>query len=53
MQNTVDVSATFCFERCGRGPTVSIGNTVIEKCTLEKACNALVKEIEKMSIGAK
>jgi NADH-quinone oxidoreductase subunit G len=42
----VDVKATFCFERCGRGPTVQVGETVIEKCTFEKAREALAKELE-------
>jgi NADH-quinone oxidoreductase subunit G len=36
-QNYVDVKASFCFERCDRGPTVSIGGRIIEKCTIETA----------------
>jgi len=31
----VDVKATFCFENCDRGPTVAVGEKVLEKCTLE------------------
>lgn len=45
LQNAVDVKATFCFEACDRGPTISIGDTVIHKCTLEKACKALDEEL--------
>lgn len=48
MQSAVDVKATFCFEACDRGPTVSIGKTVIHKCTLDKAVKALEKELEKI-----
>ena len=51
LQNDIDIKATFCFERCGRGPTISVGDTVIEKCTFEKACKALDKELEKMKIS--
>jgi NADH-quinone oxidoreductase subunit G len=46
LAHVVDVKATFCFERCGRGPTVQVGDTVIEKCTFEKAKEALAKELE-------
>ncbi|MGI6457126.1 MAG: NADH-dependent [FeFe] hydrogenase, group A6 [bacterium] len=34
----VQVKASFCFERCDRGPTVMIGDEVHEKCSGEKAC---------------
>ncbi len=46
LNHLVDVKATFCFERCGRGPTVQVGETVIEKCTFEKAKDVLAKELE-------
>ena len=39
----VEVKASFCFERCSRGPVVSVGSTVIEQATPEK----VAKEIEK------
>lgn len=47
LQDAIDIKATFCFERCDRGPTVSVGGNVIEKCTIEKACKALDKELDK------
>ncbi|MCE5200444.1 MAG: [FeFe] hydrogenase, group A [Armatimonadota bacterium] len=47
MQGSVDVKATFCFEACDRGPTISVGGTVINKCTLEKAVKVLDKELNK------
>jgi hypothetical protein len=37
----VNVKATFCHERCDRGPTVGINSTFIEKCTLERAVGAV------------
>ncbi len=46
LQEKVDVKATFCFEKCDRGPSVSINGQVIEKCTLNKACSVLDKELK-------
>ena len=39
----VNVGASFCFERCDKGPTVRIGQQVIERCTLDEA----IKTIER------
>ncbi len=50
LEDWVEVKATFCFERCDRGPTVRIGDQIIEKCTFEKALDALETELKK--IGA-
>ncbi|WP_372519406.1 [FeFe] hydrogenase, group A [Candidatus Ruminimicrobiellum ovillum] len=43
ISDKVEVKASFCFERCSRGPVVSVGSTVIEQATPEK----VAKEIEK------
>lgn len=43
----VDVKASFCFEQCDRGPTVKINDTVLEKCTLEKALDTLSKDLNR------
>lgn len=37
----VDLQASFCSERCDRGPTVRVGDTVLERCTLEQAETAI------------
>ncbi len=37
----VQVEATFCLERCGQGPNIMIGDTIIEHCTPEKAIESL------------
>jgi NADH-quinone oxidoreductase subunit G len=47
LANAVDIKATFCFERCNKGPTVNVAGHVIEKCTLEKAVEALDKQMVK------
>jgi len=41
LQEDVELKATFCMERCGSGPNVCIGGTVVETCTLERACEVL------------
>jgi NADH-quinone oxidoreductase subunit G len=46
LQNAVDVSATFCFERCDRGPTIAVGDKVIEKCNIKKAITVLDSELD-------
>jgi len=44
-EEMVDVQATFCFEKCDRGPVVKINNIVVEHATFEKAKEVLNKEI--------
>jgi NADH-quinone oxidoreductase subunit G len=46
-QLPAEVQASFCFEKCDRGPTVIIGETVLEKCTIAKAQAALKEAVEK------
>ncbi len=46
LQHQVDVSASFCFEQCDRGPTVMVGEDVLEHCTLQKAITILGKHLE-------
>jgi NADH-quinone oxidoreductase subunit G len=48
LQNAVDIRATFCFEQCDKGPSMSIGDTVIKKCTFDKACKVLDEELTKV-----
>jgi len=43
LDDQVDIQATFCFERCDRGPTVHVGQHTEERCTLQRAC-ALIQE---------
>jgi NADH-quinone oxidoreductase subunit G len=46
LQNTVDVSATFCMEKCGEGPNVLVGEEHIPQCTFEKAVEVLNKKLK-------
>ena len=41
LEDRVDIEATFCFEACDKGPTVTIGGRTINKCTPEQAVKAL------------
>lgn len=44
----VDVKATFCFERCDRGPIARVNETIIEYATFEKVKEVLDKEVDKI-----
>ena len=44
LDDAVEVRATFCFEQCDRGPTVRIGQTVLNKCTVEQVRDELQKQ---------
>jgi NADH-quinone oxidoreductase subunit G len=43
----ISVKASFCFEKCGRGPVVDIGGNVIEHCTKEMAIDTISKIISR------
>jgi len=47
-EEMVDLKATFCFEKCDRGPVVKINNLIIEHATFEKAKAVLDKEIQRL-----
>lgn len=40
----VNVNASFCFEKCDKGPTIKVGSRIIEGCTIEKAIEAIKRE---------
>ena len=46
LMERVDVQASFCSERCDRGPTVMVGDEALERCTLEQAEAAVNKALE-------
>jgi NADH-quinone oxidoreductase subunit G len=46
LDGQVNVKATFCHERCDRGPTVGVNGAFIEKCTMEKAVAAVDAALE-------
>lgn len=45
LQEHVDINATFCMENCEKGPSVTIGETCISKCTTEKAVESLMSQL--------
>jgi NADH-quinone oxidoreductase subunit G len=45
LHSSVKVGASFCFETCDRGPVVRIGEEVIEKCTFDKARDAITRMV--------
>lgn len=50
LEELVQVKASFCFEKCDRGPVVRVGNEIIEKCTFEKVKDALLRSMLKGSV---
>ena len=46
LSSAVDVSATFCMEKCGEGPNVLIGGEHIPQCTFDKAIGVLNKKLK-------
>lgn len=48
MEDRVEISATFCFEQCDRGPTIRIGNREINRCTFDMAVAAIQEELKKL-----
>jgi len=47
-EEMVDVKATFCFERCDRGPVVRVNQHVIEHATYEQVINVLNSEVKRI-----
>jgi NADH-quinone oxidoreductase subunit G len=52
LDNMVEVQATFCFEHCDRGPTVRVGDQVIEHCAFETARDAIEEAMGKCKAPA-
>ena len=48
--HAVDIRATFCFEQCDRGPSVMVGETLLEKCTFEIARDEVDRQLATMSV---
>ncbi|MBF0477968.1 MAG: iron hydrogenase small subunit [Candidatus Omnitrophica bacterium] len=46
LQDKVQVKATFCFEKCNKGPSIKVGEKVIDHCDMHKAALAVDKAIE-------
>lgn len=44
LDDRINVKASFCFEKCDKGPTIKVGSRIIEGCTTEKAIEAIKRE---------
>ncbi len=49
LDDQVEVQATFCFERCDRGPTIHVGGHTEEHCTLERACELIAEHLNQVA----
>jgi NADH-quinone oxidoreductase subunit G len=45
LTHVVGVAASFCFEKCDRGPVVRVGSHVIEQCTLEAVTASIGRQL--------
>lgn len=45
LQDKVQVSASFCFEKCAQGPTVEIDGKQLHDCDGHKACAAMEQKL--------
>ena len=50
LRDEVDIAATFCHERCAKGPTVIVNGEIIERCTIERAIEAVSEAREAMPV---
>jgi NADH-quinone oxidoreductase subunit G len=46
MQDRVQLSASFCFERCAQGPTVEVDGRQLHHCTGQKAMTAIEEKLQ-------
>jgi NADH-quinone oxidoreductase subunit G len=47
LQDRVQITASFCFEKCAHGPTVEVDGKQIHHCTSHKAAEALDAKVKK------
>jgi NADH-quinone oxidoreductase subunit G len=45
LSEKVQIQASFCFEKCGQGPNVAIGETILSQATVEKVIEAIHSEL--------
>lgn len=50
-EDMVDVKATFCFERCDRGPVMRVNEKILEHATFETAKALLDSEIQRIGLA--
>lgn len=46
ISDKVEIKATFCFEKCDKGPNIVVGDKVIEKATAEQVQKAVLEAVQ-------
>ena len=46
LQDKVSINASFCFEKCDHGPTVSVDGHKIQHCTPQAAKTGLLQKLK-------
>jgi NADH-quinone oxidoreductase subunit G len=46
LADRIDVRASFCFEQCSRGPTVTVAGKVMHRCNFNSVCQALDEALD-------
>lgn len=46
LEGVLDVKASFCYEKCERGPVVKVGEEVLEKCDFDKVVDAIKRNLK-------
>jgi NADH-quinone oxidoreductase subunit G len=52
LEDQVAIKATFCHERCDRGPTANVDGNIMEKCSFEALRAEIVKQLRSASAVA-
>ncbi|HOW64340.1 MAG TPA: [FeFe] hydrogenase, group A [Candidatus Paceibacterota bacterium] len=46
LQDRVEISASFCFERCDHGPTVRVAGQALRRCTVDTVRRAITQHLQ-------
>jgi NADH-quinone oxidoreductase subunit G len=50
LQDKVSINASFCFEKCDHGPTVSVDGNKIQGCTAQAAKTEITQKLKDKKI---
>ena len=50
LQDKVSINASFCFEKCDHGPTVSVDGNKIQWCTAQAAKTEITQKLKDKNI---
>jgi len=45
IEDKLEIQATFCYEKCDRGPVVRVGEKILEKCDSKTAIKEIMKQL--------